>query len=118
MENSSETVHSIYKSRNNLIDILESRNFNVSEYNEFSINGKCFRELEEKEKKDFLNKELMFCIYDNLPNEEKGRIFRTMNETTDVNFIEMVNSYGDIPIANLIREITRLVPQIENSYHR
>jgi len=91
----------------------------VKEYldGEFIINGKFFRELEEKEKKDFLNKELMFCIYDNLPNEEKGRIFRTMNETTDVNFIEMVNSYGDIPIANLIREITRLVPQIENSFH-
>jgi DNA-directed RNA polymerase I, II, and III subunit RPABC1 len=38
MTSTSETIQQIYKSRNNLIDILQERNFNVSDYNEFSIN--------------------------------------------------------------------------------
>jgi len=38
MTSTTETIQKIYTSRNNLIDILQERNFNVSEYNEFSIN--------------------------------------------------------------------------------
>lgn len=38
MDTSSENVQSVYKSRNNLIQILEERGFKVDEYNEFSIN--------------------------------------------------------------------------------
>lgn len=38
MTSTSESIQQIYKSRNNLIDILQERNFNVSDYNEFSIN--------------------------------------------------------------------------------
>ena len=37
METSSETIHSIYKSRINLIDILNERGFNVTDYDQFSI---------------------------------------------------------------------------------
>ena len=37
METSSETIHSIYKSRINLIDILNDRGFNVTDYDQFSI---------------------------------------------------------------------------------
>ena len=44
----------------------------------------------------------MFVIYDSLDVFTKGYIFRTINETTDVNDQETLNSYGDIPIANLI----------------
>ena len=38
MDTSSKNVMTVYNSRNNIIDILEKRGFNVSEYNEFSIN--------------------------------------------------------------------------------
>ena len=38
MTSTSETIQQFYKSRNNLIDILQERNFIVSDYNEFSIN--------------------------------------------------------------------------------
>mgnify|MGYP000446281089 CR=1 FL=1 len=38
MDTSSENVQSVFKSRNNLIQILEERGFKVNEYNEFSIN--------------------------------------------------------------------------------
>lgn len=85
--------------------------------NDLIVDGKKFRQLSKEEQEAFLDIKLSFCYYNYLSNEMKGRIFRTLNETTDVNFIEMVNSYGDIPVANLIREIARLVPQIENSFH-
>ena len=61
--------------------------------------------------------ELSFTLYKPLSTERKGRIFRNLNKTTDVNFIEMLNSYGDILIANYVREKVRLVDQINNPYH-
>ena len=85
--------------------------------NEFRVNNKFFRELDKETQEEFLNLKLSFCYYDYLDNETKGKIFRTLNTTTDVNFIEMCNSYGDIPIANLVRQTSRLVKGINNSYH-
>ena len=85
--------------------------------NEFAVNGKLFRQLDKEEQEQFLDLKLSFCYYEYLENAAKGRIFRTLNTTTDVNFIEMCNSYGDIAIANLIRQTSRLVPQINNSFH-
>jgi len=38
MDTSTETIQTIYKSRNNLVKILQQRGFDVSDYNEFSIN--------------------------------------------------------------------------------
>lgn len=82
---------------------------------EFSVNGKFFSELSDVEKQDFLDIELSVTIYTQLDAAVKGHIFRNLNKTTDVNFIEMVNSYGDIPVANYIRETVRTVKQIDNA---
>ena len=84
---------------------------------EFPVNGKFFSELSDNEKQDFLESEISFTIYDNLDADTKGFIFRNLNKTTDVNFIEMLNSYGNIPLANYVREKVRLVKQIDNSFH-
>jgi hypothetical protein len=48
-------------------------------------------------------------MYSPLSNEMKGKIFRSLNETTHVNEIEMLNSYGNTPIANAVRETVRVV---------
>ena len=82
---------------------------------EFMVHGKYFSQLSKQDQDKFLDIEIEFCIYDELDSATKGLIFRTLNKTTDVNFIEMVNSYGDIPIANFIRESVRVVPQIDNA---
>ena len=84
--------------------------------NEFPVNGKRFGELTEEEQTAFLAIPLTFCIYEELDCATKGLIFRTLNKTTDVNFIEMLNSYGDTPIANFVRETVRFVPQIDNAF--
>lgn len=38
MENNSETISSIFKSRSNLLKLLEYQNMNISDYNNFSVN--------------------------------------------------------------------------------
>jgi len=80
----------------------------------FMVRGKYFSQLSEKEQDAFLDTELSFTVYSALDSATKGHIFRTLNKTTDVNFIEMLNSYGDIPVANFIRETVRTVKQIDN----
>ena len=84
---------------------------------EFEVNGKYFSQLSEKKQDAFLDTELSFTVYDALNSATKGNIFRTLNKTTDVNFIEKLNSYGDIPIANYVRETVRIIKQIDNEYH-
>jgi len=85
--------------------------------NQFMVGGKFFSELSKEKQDAFLNTPLSFTIYDELDSATKGRIFRTLNKTTDVNFIEMLNSYGDTPIANFVREMVRVVKQIDNECH-
>ena len=83
----------------------------------FKVDGKFFSELTDEKKASFLDTELSFTIYDELDTVTKGQIFRTLNKTTDVNFIEMLNSYGDEVVANFIRETVRIVKQINNKPH-
>ena len=87
-------------------------------YNDkFKVNGQRFKDLSKKQQDNFLNTELSFVFYDALTVAIKGLIFRNLNKTTDVNHMEMLNSFGDIPIANLIRETTRTVSQVDNASH-
>lgn len=84
----------------------------------FPVNGKYFRELSDSKKRMFLDTRLSFVIYTNLTVYDIGYIFRTLNETTDVNHQEMLNSYGNIPIANSIRNTVRPVKGINNKFHK
>lgn len=79
---------------------------------------KFYSDLSEEEKATFLESEFSVCVYRTLGVQEKGHIFRSLNETTDVNFMEKLNSYGDIPIANFIRETVRRVKGIDNEHHK
>lgn len=75
----------------------------------FRVNGKYYSELTDEERKHFRNYKLCFSFYQPLPNEVKGIIFRRINNTTNVNNQETLNSFGNIPIANMIREIVRSI---------
>ena len=85
--------------------------------NRIEVNGKYFRDLDRSTREAFLDTELSFTVYNPLGAGIKGHIFRTLNKTTDVNFMEMLNSYGDITIANYIRQTVRVVKGIENECH-
>ena len=84
--------------------------------NEFPLFGTktYYKDLSAEDKKEFLDTELSFCIYDSLTTYRKGYIFRNLNETTDVNHQEELNSYGAIPVAEYIRETVRIVAGINN----
>lgn len=86
--------------------------------NLFPVEGKYYRDLSDEQKTMFLNTKLSFVIYENLSVWDIGYIFRTLNETTDVNHQEMLNSYGDISIANSIRNMVRPVKGVNNKFHK
>jgi len=84
----------------------------------FSVDGKYFNQLDDDVQEQFMDYPLSFCVYGSLSVSKRGEIFRNLNETTDVNHQEMCNSFGDIPLANLIRESVRVVPQVNNIPHQ
>jgi hypothetical protein len=77
---------------------------------------KYYRDMSDEEKKAFKRIELSFCVYKNLMGPQVGLIFRTLNETTPVNHQEMLNSYGNSPIANAVRETVRLISQVKSEH--
>ena len=76
-----------------------------------------YNDLTPEEKKHFLDYKLSFVVYEPLDVFTRGYIFRALNETTQVNFMEMLNSFGDIPIANLVRFVVRTVRGFDNTIH-
>lgn len=85
--------------------------------NKFTFKGKYYNQLDIIQKEIINNYNLSFIIYEPLSVYTRGYIFRAINQQTDVNHQEMLNSYGDIFIANLIRETVRVVDQIDNTIH-
>lgn len=81
--------------------------------NKFRVFGKYFKDFDKEEKEYFWNYELNFCIYEPLTNALKGQVFQTLNKTTEVSDQEMLNSFGDIPIANAVRQTVRTVKGID-----
>jgi hypothetical protein len=81
--------------------------------NKFRVFGKYFKEFDKKDKQSFFNYELNFCIYEPLTNAMKGQVFQTLNKTTEVSDQEMLNSFGDIPIANVVRQTVRPVKSVD-----
>ena len=76
--------------------------------NKFKVRGKYYSDLTEDERETFLQFMLNFTLYGPMTNEMKGKVWRTLNKTTPPNQMETLNSYGNIPIANSVREKVRL----------
>jgi len=87
------------------------------EDNQFTVDGVKLRQFSDDERKQFLDYEITLVVYEPMDVFTKGYIFRTKNKTTDVNHQEMLNSHGDVPIANLIRETVRTVIGVDNTHH-
>jgi len=74
-------------------------------------------ELSDDIREKFMNYKLRIVTYDRLTTRQKGELFRDTNNTTPVNAQETLNSYGDIPIANLIRETARSISGYDSLPH-
>jgi hypothetical protein len=83
-----------------------------------AFGGKYFREMSKKEREAFLDIQVTFCIYNNLTGEQVGHLFRTLNTCSPVTHQEMLNSHGNTAIASAVRETTRPVTGVNNSYHQ
>lgn len=82
------------------------------------VGAKKYRQLTEREKSVFDSYRLRVVSFKNPSNALKGRIFRTRNNVTEVNEQQMLNSFGDIPIANVIRNTVRCVAGLSNTVHK
>lgn len=87
--------------------------------NEFPMfsDGRYFRDLSDEERARFLSSELTVIVYEGLTPEDIAFIFQSLNKTTDVNHMEMLNSYNVIPVAKVIRETARVVYGVNNDCH-
>jgi hypothetical protein len=81
------------------------------------IGEKYYSQLTDSDIEYFSNYVLRFVIFKHLTIPQKGEIFRSTNNVTPVNHAEMRNSYGNIPIANMIRNTARHVQGIGNVPH-
>jgi len=75
------------------------------------------RVLTDEEYDDFMDIEISLQIFFGLTNEQKGKLFRKINDTSIVKEQEMLNSFGDIPAANIIRNMVRVVAGQNNIPH-
>jgi hypothetical protein len=81
--------------------------------------GKYFSQLTEEEQKHILNIVLSFVIYTDCESSTIADIFQSINTCDPVNHQEMMNAYGNIGIANLIRELARMMGgEINNVCHK
>lgn len=91
--------------------------------NEFPLHKKSewgqvyFKDLSESDQNTFWNYTMRVIIYDTIPDNIIGLIFRTTNTVTEVNKQEMRNSYGNDPLATLIRRTVRVIPEVGNVTH-
>jgi len=81
------------------------------------LGQKHYGELTEKQREFFDNYTFRAAVYMNLTAAEKGQLFRATNNVTEVNHQEMLNSYGNIPIANAIRSTARHVRGMNGQPH-
>ena len=83
------------------------------------ISGKYFHELSTDIQHWFLDREISFTLIDeNISAEQVGVYFRRANKNSKVSMMEMFNSYGNHPLARIIRNIVRSVdPEEKEKFH-
>ena len=79
--------------------------------------GKFYKDLDDDAKEEFLGYKMRFIEYGVIPTDMIGRIFRNTNLSTEVNRQEMRNSYGQNPVAVLVRRTVRKIPEVGNIPH-
>jgi hypothetical protein len=82
------------------------------------LGQKYYGELTEEQRDFFDDYTFRAAVYMNLTAAEKGQLFRDTNTVTEVNHQEMLNSYGNIPIANAIRFLSRHVRGVAGEPHK
>lgn len=81
------------------------------------IGRKFFKDLTDEEKNRFYNFKIRFVIYEKLSPKLKAIVWETTNNSTPVNHQEMLNGAGDIPIANVIRQLARTDAKLGTNCH-
>lgn len=79
---------------------------------------KIYGELPQDVQEEFLNYKIRLVVYNELLPKQKRNQWGSTNHTTPANHQEELNSYGDYPLANCIRELVSYIGgPISNSIH-
>ncbi len=81
--------------------------FCTNPYETKMIGYKQYSDLTDQERDMFLNFKVRVVIYRNLSPTQKAMLWATSNNFTALNHQEQVNGVGDVPVANLIRQLAR-----------
>jgi hypothetical protein len=76
-----------------------------------------YGQLTDEQREYFDNYTFRIVVFSEMTASEKGQQFRDTNTTTEVNHQEMLNSFGNIPIANAIRLLSRNVKGLKGQPH-
>ena len=76
-----------------------------------------FSDLHQDIRDRFYAYKMRIIQYPEMCSNTIGELFRSTNMTTEVNDQEMLNSYGDNPVAVLIRTAVRFFPERGNTIH-
>jgi hypothetical protein len=79
--------------------------------------AKTFSELTNAEREIIWNYQMRVITYHDIPARIIGALFRTTNTVTPVNKQEMRNSYGEDPLAVLVRRTVRFIAEVGNATH-
>lgn len=79
--------------------------------------GKYYKDLDADQRKAFDNFVMRIVFYQTVSSAQKGMLFRLRNGGTPVNHMEMLNAYGDAPMATLVRGLVRQVDGVDTVPH-
>lgn len=104
--------------RKRAIHGFKNGDFALNAYLSKDIGYKKFSQLSLEQQQDFLDHPIRLVVYKHLTPSQKAKQFRTTNNSTPVNDQEMLNGFGNIPIANAVRETARYIGEdIANTHH-
>ena len=87
-------------------------------HRDLAFGGKLYKQLDREQREAFKSYVLRIVTYDGVSNDMKGLLFRLRNGGTPVNHMEMLNAYGNIPIADFIRNTARKIIGYSTEPHK
>ena len=110
-------IRAIYNFRNNKFPLHATCDDSLVTMVNGKRQGKYYKDLDSDQRKAFDNFAIRLVFYEAVSSAQKGMLFRLRNGGTPVNHMEMLNAYGDAPIATLIRGLVRPVAGVDTIPH-
>lgn len=110
-------IRALYNFRNNKFPLHATADDSLVYVVNGKRQGKYYKDLDSDQRKAFDNFAIRLVFYEAVSSAQKGRLFQLRNGGTPVNHMELLNAYGDAPIATLVRGLVKQVDGVNNIPH-